>query len=36
MADMVASGVANFSILETNASPLGKVNEAISGCEPAR
>lgn len=36
MADMVASGVADLSILETNASPVEKVNEAISGCEPAR
>lgn len=31
MADMVASGVADFSILETHASPLSDVNEAISG-----
>ncbi|MDO5703700.1 MAG: alcohol dehydrogenase catalytic domain-containing protein [Paracoccus sp. (in: a-proteobacteria)] len=31
MADMVGSGVVDFSILETQASPLDKVNEAISG-----
>jgi len=31
MADMVASGMADFSILETEASPLENVNEAISG-----
>ncbi|OBY26558.1 alcohol dehydrogenase catalytic domain-containing protein [Leisingera sp. JC1] len=31
MADMVGSGVADFSCLETQASPLAKVNEAISG-----
>lgn len=31
MADMVASGVADFSLLKTNASPLDEVNRAISG-----
>lgn len=31
MADMVGSGVADFSCLETHASPLAEVNEAISG-----
>lgn len=31
MADMVGSGVVDFSILETQSAPLDKVNEAISG-----
>lgn len=31
MADMVGSGVVDFSILETRASPLDEVNAAISG-----
>lgn len=31
MADLVAAGMADFSILETTATPLEKVNEAISG-----
>lgn len=31
MADMVGSGVADFSMLETHARPLSEVNEAISG-----
>lgn len=31
MADMVGSGVADFSILETQAAPLADVNAAISG-----
>ena len=31
MADMVGSGIADFSILETHASPLSDVNAAISG-----
>lgn len=31
MADMVGSGVVDFSLLETQATPLDQVNEAISG-----
>ena len=31
MADMVGSGVVDFSILETQSSPLADVNKAISG-----
>ncbi len=31
MADMVGSGIVDFSILETHATPLSGVNEAISG-----
>jgi threonine dehydrogenase-like Zn-dependent dehydrogenase len=31
MADMVSSGIVDFSILETHATPLAGVNEAISG-----
>ncbi|MCY1548737.1 hypothetical protein D9M68_848640 [compost metagenome] len=31
MADMVASGVADFSMLKTESYPLAEVNSAISG-----